>query len=119
MPIYSVEKGSLKEISEKSIEFEKDIQDMVEKNLDTIFGVEFVSSEFQLHELRVDTLGFDKESNSFVIIEYKSDKNILVINQGYAYLALLLNNKAELILLYNEMRKGSLRKNNVTGLSQK
>jgi predicted transport protein len=113
MPIFSIEKGSLKEISQKSIELEKDIQDMVEKNLDTIFGVEFVTSEFPLNELRVDTLGFDKESQSFVIIEYKRDRNISVIDQGYAYLALLLNNKAEFILVYNEMRKGNLRKNDV------
>ncbi len=76
MPIFSIEKGTMKEISQKSIELEKDIQGMVEKNLDTIFGVEFVTSEFQLNELRVDTLGFDKESKSFVIIEYKRDKNI-------------------------------------------
>ena len=113
MPIFSIEKASLKEISQKSIELEKDIQGMVEKNLDTIFGVEFVTSEFALNELRVDTLGFDKESRSFLIIEYKRDKNISVIDQGYAYLALLLNNKAEFILVYNEMRKGTLRKNDV------
>ena len=67
MPIFSIEKGSLKEISQKSIELEKDIQGMVEKNLDTVFGVEFVTSEFALNELRVDTLGFDKESRSFPI----------------------------------------------------
>lgn len=36
-----------------------------------------------------------------------------VIDQGYAYLALLLNYKAEFILVYNEMQKGSLRKNDV------
>jgi hypothetical protein len=40
-----------------------------------------------------------------VKIEYKHDKNISVIDQGYAYLALLLNNKAEFILVYNEMKK--------------
>jgi RecB family endonuclease NucS len=55
---------------------------MVEKNLTVIFKLEFVTSEFQLHELRVDTLGFDTESKSFVIIEYKRDKNISVIDQG-------------------------------------
>jgi predicted transport protein len=113
MPIFSIEKGTLKEISQKSIELEKDIQGMVENNLHSIFKLEFVTSEFQLHELRVDTLGFDTESKSFVIIEYKRDKNISVIDQGYAYLALLLNNKAEFILVYNEMKKRTLRKNDV------
>jgi predicted transport protein len=113
MPIFSIEKGVLKEVSQKLIVLEKDVQGMVEKNLDTIFKLEFVTSEFQLHELRVDSLGFDVESKSFVIIEYKRDKNISVIDQGYAYLALLLNNKAEFILVYNEMGKRTLRKNDV------
>src|SRR5215204_3973518 len=81
--------------------------------MQTIFGIEFVTSEFELNNLRVDTLGFDKESNSFIIIEYKRDKNFSVIDQGYAYLALLLNNKAEFILKYNENNKAFLRKDNV------
>jgi hypothetical protein len=75
--------------------------------------LEFVGSEFSLNKLRVDTLGFDKESKSFVIIEYKKDRNFTVIDQGYAYLALLLNNKAEFILKYNENNKAHLRKDNV------
>ena len=79
---------------------------MVERNLQTIFGFEFVASEFELNGLRVDTFGFDKESNSFKIIEYKRDKNYSVIDQGYAYLALLVNNKADFILLYNERGEG-------------
>ena len=78
-----------------------------------ILGIEFVASEFQLNELRVDSLGYDKESNSFTIIEYKRDKNFSVVDQGYAYLALLLNNKAEFILLYNENRQNPIRKDDV------
>ena len=114
MPIFAIDKGSLKEISQKPIELEKDIQSLVERNLQTIFGFEFVTSEFELDGLRVDTLGFDEESKSFVIIEYKRDKNISVIDQGYAYLALLLNNKADFILVYDETREGKrLRKNEV------
>lgn len=51
---------------------------------------------------------------TFVIIEFKRDKNVSVIDQGYAYLALLLNNKADFILLYNETgEKKTLRKNEV------
>jgi predicted metal-dependent hydrolase len=69
-----------------------------------------VASEFELNSLRVDSLGYDKESNSFVIVEYKRDKSFSVIDQGYAYLALLLNNKAEFILLYNQKSKNQLHK---------
>lgn len=70
-------------------------------------------TEFPLNSLRVDTLAFDKETNSFVIIEYKRDKSFSVIDQGYAYLALLLNNKADFILEYNELKKNILKKGDV------
>ena len=36
-----------------------------------------------------------------MIIEYKNVKNYSVIDQGYSYLSLLLNNKAEFVLKYN------------------
>lgn len=108
-----IDKDILKVISERPAVLEKDIQRLVEDNMQTIFGIEYVTSEFQLNNLRVDTLGYDKESNAFVIFEFKRDKNFSVIDQGYAYLALLLNNKAEFILIYNEERKNLIRKDNV------
>jgi predicted transport protein len=113
VPIYTEEKGLLKEITEQSFILEKDLQRLVEKNVNTVFNVNFVTSEFDLKGLRVDTLGFDDESRTFVIIEYKRDKNFSVIDQGYAYLALLLNNKAEFILQYNESFESPLRKEEV------
>lgn len=50
---------------------------------------------------------------SFVIIEYKKDKNFSVIDQRYAYLSLMLNNKADFILVYNETQDNSLKKGDV------
>jgi hypothetical protein len=47
------------------------MQKLTENNLDSIFGLEFIATEFQLYNLRIDTLAFDNETNSFVIIEYK------------------------------------------------
>ncbi len=72
-----------------------------------------IKSEFSLNSLRIDTLAFDKSQKSFVIIEYKRNENFSVIDQGYAYLALLLNNKADFILEYNEATGNSLSKNDV------
>jgi RecB family endonuclease NucS len=108
VPIFAIDKGIIKEIPERHT-FLKNIQGIVENNMQTIFGIEFVASKFELNNLRVDTLGYDKESNSFVIIEYKPDKSFSVIDQGYAYLALFLNNKAEFILLYKEKNNNLLR----------
>jgi hypothetical protein len=45
---------------------------------------------------------FDDESKAFVIIEYKKDRNFSVVDQGMSYLNLMLNNKADFILEYNE-----------------
>jgi len=73
----------------------------------------FIASEFSLNNFRIDTLAFDYETNSFVIIEYKRDRSFSVIDQGYAYLALLLNNKADFILEYNEKCKKNLKKGEV------
>ena len=60
-----------------------------------MFGYEFLKSELQLGSIRIDTLVFDNENSSFVIIEYKIDQSFSFIDPGYAYLELLLNNKAE------------------------
>ncbi len=73
----------------------------------------FIATEFPLNNLRIDTLAFDDEAKAFVIIEYKRDKNFTVIDQGYAYLSLLLNNKADFVLEYNEKAKKNLSKGDI------
>jgi predicted transport protein len=113
MPIFTVNKGKMAAIPEVSFDLEKDVQNLVQDNMKTIFGLNFVTAEFQLNNLRVDSLGYDSDNNSFVIFEYKRDKNFSVIDQGYAYLALLLNNKAEFVLLYNEKLSPQLKKDEV------
>jgi predicted transport protein len=112
MAIYKIEK-ELKYIKEKPFRLEKEIQEMTEQNLQMVFGLEFVKSEFALNKFRIDTLAFDKEINAFVIIEYKRDKNFSVIDQGYAYLSLMLNNKADFILEFNENLDKTLKRNDV------
>lgn len=112
MALYKIEK-KLEYIKEKPFRLEKEIQELTENNLKTIFGLEFVKSEFALNNFRIDTLAFDKEANAFVIIEYKRDKNFSVIDQGYAYLSLMLNNKADFILEFNENLDKTLKNNDV------
>lgn len=106
-------KQQLEYIKEKPFKLEKEIQDLTEQNLKTVFGLDFVKSEFALNNFRIDTLAFDKEANAFVIIEYKRDKNFSVIDQGYAYLSLMLNNKADFILEFNENLDKTLKRNDV------
>jgi len=113
MAIYKQADNRLIPVREKKVDLEKPLQSLVEANLDEVFGLSFIASEFPLNNLRIDTLAFDDETKAFVIIEYKRDKNFTVIDQGYVYLALLLNNKADFVLEYNEKCKKNLRKDDI------
>lgn len=112
MALYRLGK-KLEHIKESSFKLEKEIQKITEENLSTVLKLEFVKSELALNDFRIDSLAFDHESKSFVIIEYKRDKNFSVIDQGYAYLSLMLNNKADFILEYNEIKKETLKRTDV------
>lgn len=101
MALFSISNKKLKSINAKDFKLERDMQSLLENNIEEVFGYKFVSSEFRLNNLRIDTLAFDEESNSFVIIEYKRDRSSSVVDQGYAYLSLALNNKADFVLEYN------------------
>lgn len=110
MAIFKQEKDKLIPIKELKIDLEKDLQSVTEKNLKNVFGLEFISSEFSIQNFRIDTLAFDQESNSFVIIEYKRDRSFSVVDQGFSYLSLLLNNKDTFILEYARKTKVDLDK---------
>lgn len=113
MIIFSNKNGKLTKISEVQFKLEKDIQKLVEDNMKNIFGIDFITSEFIIGQRRIDSLGFDQESKSFVIIEYKRDKNSAVSDQGLTYLSLLLHNKAEFVLAHNENTGNILKKNDI------
>ena len=113
MSTYKINTEQLTLIKEKPFKLEKEIQNIVEKNLQTLLGLDFIKTEFSIGSFRIDSLAFDLDKKSFVIIEYKRDKNFSVIDQGYAYLSLMLNNKAEFILEYNESKSGILKRNDV------
>lgn len=113
MPIFQNKKGTLTRIKEIKIQYEKDLQKITEDNLVDIFGLKFVCSEFALGNFRLDTLAFDEDTNSFVIVEYKRDKSFSVIDQGFSYLSLMLNNKADFILEFNEKMNKNLQRDSV------
>ena len=113
MDLYNVKGNNLKSIGVNQFKLEKEIQQLVENNTDELFGLEFVNSEFKIGEFRIDTLCFDEENNSFVIIEYKKGSSYSVIDQGYSYLSVMLNNKSDFILEYNESKNKSIKRNDV------
>ena len=98
-------KDVLSEVRETRIAKEKTLQKVTEDNLGLIFGLEMVCSEFSVDNFRLDTLAYDPETNSFVIIEYKRCENRSVIDQGYAYLGKMLDRKAEFVLKFGTIKK--------------
>ena len=103
----------LSNLKEQPFKLEREIQNLFEANLQEVMGLQLVKSEFSIKNKRIDTLAFDPETNAFIIIEYKRNKNISVVDQGFTYLSLMLENKADFIIEYNETLKGSLKRNEV------
>lgn len=113
MKLFSLQNKKLKAYSVQQFKLEKEIQQIVEDNLTELFSLDFVSSEFTVKKFRIDTLAYNRENRSFVIIEYKRDKNYSVIDQGYTYLSLMLNNKSDFILEFNEKHTGFLKRTDI------
>ena len=113
MPIYLNTNNKLKEVEERAFKLERDIQRVFEENLSTIMQLTLVRSEFTIKDRRIDTLAYDAQTNAFVIIEYKRDKNISVFDQGITYLGLMLANKADFVIEYNEQLKMNMKRDEV------
>lgn len=113
MNLYQLKGSKIDFVGLNPFKVEKEIQDIVEKNTQEFFSLEFVRSEFSVGGFRIDTLCYNNETNSFVIIEYKRGNSYSVIDQGYSYLSLMLNNKSEFIIEYNERLNKNLRRDDI------
>lgn len=113
MTLFKNTSSQLTGIKEVPFKLERDIQRLFEANLSTIMAIELVRSEFTIKNKRIDTLAFDAQTKAFVIIEYKRDRNSSVVDQGLTYLSLMLQNKADFVLEYNETHKNNLKRDEV------
>ncbi|WP_312312805.1 DUF5655 domain-containing protein [Empedobacter brevis] len=113
MQILTLNNNTLSNLKEKPFKLEKEIQNLFEANLTSLTGYEFIKSEFSIKGFRIDTLAFDPESNSFVIIEYKKITSHSVVDQGFTYLGLALEHKADFVLEYNESQQNTLKRTDV------
>lgn len=101
MPIFQIDNNNIKQLKTSNFRSEKDLQLLVENNLEEIFGIKFIASEFstgEKHGGRIDTLGLD-ENNLPVIIEYKWGEKDNVINQGLFYLDWLVDHKGDFLIV--------------------
>lgn len=93
--------STVKERVSSEAVLERDLQSLIEKNMELFFGVRFLKSEYAITNGRMDSVGID-ENNSPVIFEYKRSQNENVISQGLFYLDWLLDHKADFKLLVME-----------------
>ena len=113
MKLYNKTKNSIILLKEKPFKLEREIQNLFESQLSELLGLQLVKSEFSIKNRRIDTLAYDTQSNAFVIIEYKRSKSNSVVDQGFTYLNLMLENKADFIIEYNESCNGKLQRKDV------
>lgn len=97
-----------RELKQKDFKNEKEVQTFFENNIENVLGYKFIDTEFVVGDFRIDSLAFDEETKSFRIIEYKNVKNHSLVDQGYTYLKLMLERKADFVLQYNIKTKSSL-----------
>lgn len=93
--------AQVEELKSRSATIEKELQNIIEKNMYDFFAVRFLDSEYRIDNGRMDSIGID-ENNCPVIFEYKCHSNDNVINQGLFYLNWLLGHKANFKLLVLE-----------------
>lgn len=113
MQIFTTHQSALSPLSEVPFKLEKEIQNLFESNLEVLTSWKLIRSEFTIKQFRIDTLAFDPESNSFVIIEYKRSQNYSVVDQGVSYLNLMLDYRADFIVEYNEAYGESLKRTDI------
>ena len=93
--------GGVTELPASSVALEKELQNVIENNMQTFFGVTFLKSEYPVKNGRIDSLGLD-ENYCPVIFEYKRSTDENVINQGLFYLSWLSDHRADFKLLVME-----------------
>lgn len=102
--LYQLKGGIAKANAPVDFKYEREIQALCERNLETFFGIRFLATEYSTgskHKGRIDSLGID-ENNCPVIIEYKLDSKENVINQGLFYLDWLMDHQANFEMLCME-----------------
>lgn len=107
MAIFEIKDKNVNRIKPTEFKLEKDLQKLVEQNLETFFNCRFVATEFStgsLHSGRIDTLAISEDNNP-VIIEYKKVASSDLINQSLFYLHWITDHKGDFQVAVNNAIK--------------
>lgn len=104
MAIFEIDKGKAKRVRLSDFKLEKDLQRLIEDNLETIFNCRLIATEFStgnIHSGRIDTLAISEDNNP-VIIEYKKVASSDLINQSLYYLHWIKDHKGDFQIAANK-----------------
>jgi len=104
MAIFELRDNKVCRIKPTEFKLEKDLQGLVEQNLETFFNCRFIATEFttgNLHSGRIDTLAISEDNNP-VIIEYKKVASSELINQSLYYLHWITDHKGDYQVAVNK-----------------
>lgn len=109
MPIFDISENKLIPVEQKNFSLEKELQSLIENNLEEVFNCRFVATEFSTgaqHAGRIDSLALSEEDNP-VIIEYKKVESSELINQSLFYLHWIQDHKGDFeIAVQKELGNG-------------
>lgn len=97
MPLFTVSKTNLQQVAQSKFTSERILQQLVERNLDTVFKCRLVATEFSTgaqHAGRIDTLALSEDDNP-VIIEYKVVESSDLVNQSLFYLSWIQDHRGD------------------------
>jgi predicted transport protein len=104
MPLFHIENNRLFLAKPTNFNLEKDVQTLIENNLQTVFNCKFVATEFSTgneHAGRIDSLALSEDNNP-VIIEYKKVESSELINQSLYYLSWLKDHHGDFQVAVNK-----------------
>ena len=101
MPLFKIENQRFTKLPPTDFHNERELQNLVDGNLEDIMGVRWIASWFNIPNGQIDALGID-EQNTPVIIEYKWKQDSGAIIQGLFYLNWVSQNKKTFELLVSE-----------------
>lgn len=97
MPLFQLTRDKLKAVMPSNFKTERDLQQLVELNLEVVFNCRLIASEFSTgadHAGRIDSLALSEDNNP-VIIEYKKVESSELINQSLYYLAWIRDHRGD------------------------
>ena len=104
MPLFTIENKKLVLQKITNFKLEKEIQKLIENNLETVFNCRFIATEFSTgneHAGRIDSLGLSEDNNP-VILEYKKVESSELVHQSLYYLSWIKDHKGDFQIAVNK-----------------